>query len=221
VPSRIAGIAASGESSRTATAYDSIRSAIVSGHLRPNERLIEKDLAERLQISRTPIRESFQRLAGEGLIKPSGQGWVVREHTKKDVREIYEVRAALEGYAARLATQQATSEELGHIAQLFEAHSHALHDEDRTSTLQHNDEFHDAIVTASGNAYLARQIRQNREYYFMQRVAAVLTDDELHDAMRAHQSILDGLLARDEEKAEDAARSLLMDSMARALARLP
>jgi DNA-binding GntR family transcriptional regulator len=55
----------------------------------------------------------------------------------------------------------------------------------------------------------------------MQRVAAVLTDDELHDAMRAHQSILDGLLARDEEKAEDAARSLLMDSMARALARLP
>jgi DNA-binding GntR family transcriptional regulator len=206
--------------SRAESAYEELRAAIVAGQLRPNERLVETDLAKRLQISRTPIRESFLRLAGEGLIKPAGQGWIVREHTKQEVQEIYEVRAALEGYAARLAARHATSEELQRINQLYLEHLKSLDEESRAVILEHNDEFHDAIVAASRNDHLARQIRQNREYYFMHRVSANLSDEELKSAMREHFRVLDALNSRDEEAAEQAARELILNSMARAIARL-
>lgn len=206
--------------SRAESAYDVLRAAIVTGQLRPNERLVETELAKRLQISRTPIRESFLRLSGEGLIKPAGQGWIVREHTKQEVQEIYEVRAALEGYAARLAARHATSEELERINQVYLMHMRSLDEESRAVTLEHNDEFHDAIVSASRNTHLGRQIKQNRDHYFMYRVAAILSDDELREAMRAHVQVLDALNSRDEDEAERAARELILSTMARALARL-
>jgi DNA-binding GntR family transcriptional regulator len=220
VPSQTTDRPSGSSRSRAESAYEGLRAAIVTGQLRPNERLVETELAKRLQISRTPIRESFLRLAGEGLIKPSGQGWIVREHTRQEVQEIYEVRAALEGYAARLAARHATPEELERINQLYLAHLRSLDEESRTVTLEHNDEFHDAIVSASRNTHLGRQIKQNREHYFMYRVAAILSDKELREAMREHVQVLDALNSRDEDAAERAARDLILGSMTRALARL-
>lgn len=220
MPSRLTGRAPGSGRSRAESAYDVLRAAIVTGQLRPNERLVETELATRLQISRTPIRESFLRLAGEGLIKPSGQGWIVREHTKQEVQEIYEVRAALEGYAARLAARHATSEELERINQLYLEHLKSLDEESRLATLEHNDEFHDAIVSASRNTYLGLQIKRNRDHYFMHRVATILSDEELRQAMRAHVQVLEALNSRDEDEAERAARDLILASMARALARI-
>src|SRR3954471_15798899 len=88
---------------RTDSVYEQLRSEIVRGQLRPNERLIEAELAERLQVSRTPIREGLQRLAADGLVASRLRGWIVYEHTLDQIRDIYETRAALEGFAARLA----------------------------------------------------------------------------------------------------------------------
>src|SRR4051812_11951844 len=95
--------------------YEQLRRAIVEGSIRPNERLIEADLAERLEVSRTPIRESMMRLAGDGLIVAHRRGWIVREHSQDEIREVYEIRAALEGFAAGLAAQRASDEELAGI----------------------------------------------------------------------------------------------------------
>src|SRR3978361_1268708 len=94
-------VAESQPSNRAAEGYEENRGAIVEGKIRPNERLIEADLAERLEVSRTPVRESMQRLAADGLVISRRRGWAVREHSPQEIQEIYEVRAALEGYAAR------------------------------------------------------------------------------------------------------------------------
>src|SRR5436190_22723903 len=94
--------------SLTEAIYEQLRSEIVRGQLRPNERLVEAEIAERLQVSRTPVRESLQRLAADGLVVSRRRGWVVYEHTIDQIRDIYETRIALEGYATRLAAERAT-----------------------------------------------------------------------------------------------------------------
>jgi DNA-binding GntR family transcriptional regulator len=98
--------------------YQRLRQEIVRGELRPRESLSEVEIAERLAVSRTPVRESMHRLASEGLITSRRRRWVVYEHSKDEIREIYEVRAALEGYSARLASQRATDAELT-VARLY------------------------------------------------------------------------------------------------------
>jgi DNA-binding GntR family transcriptional regulator len=92
--------------SLTFEALTLLRDEIIQGKIRPNERLIAVDLAERLKTSRTPIREALQLLEAEGLVVAAKRGYVVREHTRDEIVEIYEVRASLEGMAARLAAQK-------------------------------------------------------------------------------------------------------------------
>src|ERR1700754_1350669 len=106
----------------TTEVYERLRQAIVAGSIRPNERLIEADLAARLEVSRTPVRESMLRLAGDGLIIAHRRGWIVREHSAEEIREVYEIRAALEGFAAGLAALRATDEELAGIKAIHQAY---------------------------------------------------------------------------------------------------
>src|SRR5882757_4425407 len=128
--------------------YEELRKAIVEGSIRPNERLIEADLAERLEVSRTPIRESMLRLAGDGLIVAHRRGWIVREHSQQEIREVYEIRAALEGFAAGLAAQRATDDELAGIQAIHQAYIDTVSDEGRGQLLEHNDAFHNAVIAA-------------------------------------------------------------------------
>src|SRR3954469_10671867 len=142
-------------SSRSDGIYERLRLAIVTGQVRPNERLIEVELAQQLEVSRTPIREGLLRLAAEGLVISRRHGWVVREHTRNEIRSIYETRAALEGYCARLAAERATDAELKAIASLHRDNTAGLTVAARRNTLVDiNEEFHDAIVHAAQNERL-------------------------------------------------------------------
>src|ERR1051326_9590051 len=93
--------------------YERLRHSIVSGELRPSQRVLELELAAQLEVSRTPVREALQRLAGDGLVLSHRRGWIVREHTALEIKEIYECRMALEGYAARLAARRARPQDGG------------------------------------------------------------------------------------------------------------
>ncbi|WP_436326254.1 GntR family transcriptional regulator [Brevibacterium sp. FAM 27836] len=90
-------------------AYDRIATALLSGEIRPGERLVMDQLAERLDISRTPVRDALRRLAGEGLVEPSSnRGYIVRQVSDKDVDELYEAREAIESFAARRVAEIGT-----------------------------------------------------------------------------------------------------------------
>jgi DNA-binding GntR family transcriptional regulator len=205
---------------RAAEVYEQLRREIVEGRIRPRERLIEAELAERLAVSRTPIRESIQRLAADGLVISHRRGWVVREHSAQEIREIYEVRAALEGFAARLAAERATDEMLQEIRGIHDTYVKALSDASRGHLVQHNDDFHDAVVRASGNARLADQIRRNTQYYFIHRIGGFLSDDEVRTSIAGHQELVDALLARDPNRAEFVARTRVLEGLDKTLARL-
>src|ERR1700753_1917999 len=99
--------------------YERLLQEVIRGELAPGEVLTEMALAERLQVSRTPIREALTRLEQDGLIKRTGRGMVIRERSPEEILDIYEVRILLEADAARVAAERRSSLDvlgLKHIA---------------------------------------------------------------------------------------------------------
>ena len=193
--------------------YRRLRHSIVKGEHRPNARLIEAELAEQLQVSRTPIRDSLLRLAGEGLVLSRRRGWVVREHTSAEIAEIYGVRLALEGYAARLA---ATIGDDAALERIRSVHHRGTQDQSRGARerlVDDNDDLHAAIVDASGNARLKESISQSCEYYFNHRVADLYSDDEATQSIASHDVVVRAILARDADAAEAAMRAHIAEAL--------
>jgi DNA-binding GntR family transcriptional regulator len=199
--------------SRTEGAYQRLRSAIVCGDLRPNERLVEADLAAWLSVSRTPVRECLQRLAAEGLVAKRRRGWIVQEHSTGQIREIYDVRAALEGYAARLAARQASRGQVERIMALAGVDPATYADPPRRGFVEYNQEFHDTVVESCGNTRLTEAIRRSREYYFNYRIAAVYSAAEVAAAIAGHQAIGQAIRRQDGEAAERLTRAHVYEAL--------
>lgn len=190
--------------------YEHLRAAIIHGDIRPNERLVEVVLAAQLNASRTPVREALQRLAGEGLVSTLPSGWVAREHTVEDIRDIYETRLALEGFASRLAAQRATPEQLdaiiaAHRVNDFQPPYHRLADV--------NDDFHDAITLACGNPRLINLCRRNRQYFFNRHIAALYTAEEARTALDGHERIVQAIVDHDAAAAEAITREHILEGL--------
>ncbi|MFT4115230.1 GntR family transcriptional regulator [Bradyrhizobium sp.] len=191
---------------RSQEVYERLRTMIVTGEIRPNEPLIEADLAAKIGVSRTPIRESLQRLAADRLIVPRKRGWSVREYTAAEIQQSCEVRMALEGYAASLAAQRATDAELARIEEIHIQRTglRAIDEEIRVRT---NRQFHDAIIGAARNDRLRDAIFQTGLFYFNGPIARVTTQEELAAGNYDHGLILSALMRRDEFAAERSMRA--------------
>ena len=197
-------------------AYEELRRAILEGELRPNARLVEAELAERLNISRTPLREGLARLSSEGLVVRSHRSWVVREYTPKEVSDIHEVRAGLEGMAAFLMASVATDEEIEELAAFHRSevdeHLDAIVSPPGRAVVDYNDVFHEAIVRCSGNTRLHQFVRQNREFFFTYRIANLYSPDELRQSLRGHNAIVEALEARDSGRAQATLRDHVLEA---------
>ena len=195
--------------SRSNEVYEWLRVAIVTGEMRPNEPLIEADLAERLAVSRTPIREGLQRLADGGLIVARKRGWAVREYTPQEVIENSEVRAGLEGYATRLATVRASDEQLAAIAEIHRQRL-SIKAVDEKSRVATNRNFHDTIIAAASNKRLTDAIYRSGQFYFNAPLARLTTEEEMKAGNADHQRIVDAMLGRDPAAAENAMRDHIL-----------
>ena len=199
--------------------YERLRADIVSGRLRPNQRLVETRLAAELETSRTPVRETLQRLALDGLVVRRREGWVVHEHTAEEITAIYEVRAALEGYAAALAAERAAEHELAALDGIYPAEGAACalppHEQ-----VELNERFHDGVIDAARNPRLARLARDSRQYFFNYRMARAYSDDETRRSIDGHRRIVAALAARRSETAEAEAREHVRQALEIVLSKL-
>lgn len=185
--------------------YRTLRADIVDGVILAGSSLVEDEIAERLGVSRTPVRESIQRLAADGLAESRRRRWVVRSYSADEVVEIYGVRAALESHAARLAALNATDPQRAAI----EAQRELMTIEDATVLAERakaNDDFHDLITAASGNDRLLETAREQRLFHFTARVAAVYSTEDLRRSSRQHGDLIDAVVNR---KPADAAEVAL------------
>ena len=199
--------------SLTFEALTLLRDEIIQGKMRPNERLIAADLAERLNTSRTPIREALQLLEAEQLVVAAKRGYVVREHTKEEIVEIYEVRAALEGMAARLAAQKTGTSAYREIEAIGAHRDSLITSNDRKLIVDLNDEFHAAIFAACGNSRLDRINRSNSQHFFNYRISELYTREETKMSIKGHALILKAIKNHDADQADSAAQEHVLEAL--------
>lgn len=144
-----------------ARAYRALAAGIVDGQIEPGTQLRPDTIAEQLEISATPVREALHRLEGDGLlVKLPYQGWFVREFTEQEVRQLYEMRAAMECFGVRLACQRMTPDELALLRQHQAVGQRALDEKDIDAYRVYNRDLHACIIRAARNAYLSSMMGQ-------------------------------------------------------------
>ncbi|MBN3846609.1 MULTISPECIES: GntR family transcriptional regulator [Burkholderiaceae] len=133
-----------------------LRDMAIQYELKPGERLNEVDLAERLGVSRTPVREALYRLAQEGFLVESGRGYSRRQLDVKETLDLYEARCAIEAECARLAAERASDEALDEIDAFLKSSAGVPADTSASHLVELDEAFHERIARASGNAELMR-----------------------------------------------------------------
>ena len=187
------------------SAYDRLLEDIRVGALPPGARLREVELAERLGISRTPVREALRRLEADGLVEHlPRQGACLRRLGYAEVMELYEMRAVLEGTAARLAARAASDLELHELSEINAAMTAS---DVPADVARLNRQFHTSLINAAKNRYLQSAIGA------MARTLLILGPSTLYDPARStsaaqeHGVLLQALHARDGLKAEELMRA--------------
>lgn len=184
--------------------FNTLRQAILRGELKPGERLMEIQLANKLGVSRTPIREAIRKLELEGLVLMiPRKGAEVADITEKSLKDVLEVRKALEELAVRLACDKITAEEIQELKDAAEAFEETLKRKDVTEIAEADVRFHDVIFTATDNQKLIQLLYNLREQMYRYRVE-YLKKEEVHpQLLREHQEIIEHIEANNKEEATE------------------
>jgi len=195
-----------------------LKNEIHSGVLKPGDQLEEAALAERFDVSRTPVREAIRSLVESGLLETrSRKGAFVRTLSAKEINDLFEVSAELEGLACRLASERLTNETVTAIRDGLDACTRAAEEDDPTAYAAANLRFHGAIHAASGNVWLIEQLSQIETRINPYRSMPYKIRGRLPQSVIEHEEIM---LAIFDGKGEEAAR-LMRDHMMLQGKRLP
>lgn len=193
-------------------AADIIRHLILSGHYGPGERLNELSLSKELKISRSPIREAIQMLAGEGLVRAvAGRGSYVTSFDVVSVTHLCEVRQALECMGARLAAERATPEQLAALGGLLKRTEDALADSQRP--YPRDLDFHQSVLEAAGNPRLIETARGISLQFQLARARSGESPGRAGKAYEEHRRLYEALCQRDADAAEQAMAEHLTSSL--------
>jgi len=202
-------------------AVERLREDIVTGKLRPNQRLIETDIARQLMMSRTPVREALKLLEMQGyLSRLPGGGLIVTDHSPSQIRNLYEVREALETMALRLACQRATEEQIDRAAELHSRMFEVVQNRDTNQFIELNSAFHNELLSACGNEQLWSLLLIFRDQFFDRRLVRVFNTSDWRNMPKQHQKLLDAIHNRNPRLAENAAREHIRTALRIAVERL-
>ncbi len=205
VKSAILGDRKSG-SPRAEQVRHQILEAIRQRRYGPGERITETEVATWLGVSRTPVREAFRRLETEGLLTfQSWRGVVVADLDRQQVSELYAMRQALEGTAARLAARHIDEPEIDLLEQLLARSAEAECSAEDLAAV--NRLFHETIYAAAHNRYLLQTLEQLRNALALLRGTTYAVPGRPATALSEHEAILGAIRARKPEDAEEAARA--------------
>ena len=194
-------------------AYRVMREALRSGAFRSGEHLREAEVAKRLRISRTPVREAFHRLVAEGLLNVGRwNGVVVAELSAEELVQLYAVREALEGTAARLAAEHATEVESQRLSEIAETEAAARTDPNRLVII--NSELHQTMYAAAHNRYLLQALNTVVDALGLLRHSTFVLPGSIELAHREHLRIIAAIRKRKPDDAEELAREHIRHALA-------
>ena len=187
--------------------FNTLREAILTGELVPGERLMEKQLAERMGVSRTPIREAIRKLELEGLVNMiPRKGAEVSRITEKDIENVLEVRCVLEELAATLSCQKITEEELEELYLTLQEFKIAIRRKDVEQIIDKDVKFHDIIFSSTGNDKLIAILNNLREQIYRFRVEYIRKASKYTDLVEEHEKIYETIKTKNEKEARIIAR---------------
>jgi DNA-binding GntR family transcriptional regulator len=197
----------------TGGTYAELRELIFSGQLRPSDRLVETEVAARLNVSRTPIREALQKLRADGLVvdAPRG-GYEVADLSPEYIVDHYAVREVLEGLAARLAATAATELEILQLAVELDAMKGANKANNIDELATRNANFYLLIAKASHNVALIEVLGLLQNRLRMLRDFNLRVASRRAEALKEQQLLMDAIAARDPNASEQAAKALVANA---------
>ena len=184
-------------------AYSLILEAVDRGDLAPGQRLVETELADRLGVSRTPVREALQRLEAHGIVAREGRSLRVATLDHDQLGELYEVRSTVEGLAAKLAARHAAPEEIALLREMVETDRAITHDP--TALALANRRFHRQLHLASHNRYLSQMLESMRRSMVLLSSTTLAGPGRGAASIDEHDAIVAAIEARDESAAQRAA----------------
>ncbi|KAA1426928.1 GntR family transcriptional regulator [Nocardioides antri] len=176
-----------------------LRDDIVDGARVPGSRLVERELAAELGVSRIPVRDALRQLVAEGLVTPRPRSWaVVREFTAADVADLHEVRAAFERLAFRLAVERRTREGLQRLRAALDDELRAAEAGDGVAARRAAADFHEVVTSLAANELLTElqgTLRSRMRWLLAQH-------DDLIGIAREHEALYDAIADRDAERVD-------------------
>ena len=186
--------------------FNRIRDDILSGNYAPGEELKEATLGKQLGVSRTPVREALRQLDLEGLVEIApNRGAKVIGISRKDVEDIYHMRARLEGLAARKAAEQIKEEELAELEEVILLSEFHVKKPESKQMVRLDGRFHEIMYRASGSRMLEHVLTDFLHYVKMARSHSVKTEHRAQESVKEHKRILEAIRQRDGDLAEQLA----------------
>lgn len=192
--------------------YKFFKKAVFSGYFQPGERLVESTLAEKLNVSRTPLREAIKRLETEGLVNIiPNKGASVLKSSPEEIEEMYFIAGVLEGLAAYLATENLSMADIDRMREIELVLEDGECQRDYERWLELNIEFHDIYISASKKSLLTRLLDQRTKplgrYWYL----GCTSPGMLDSCILGHRNILDAFSKRDAETARKAVEEHLFE----------
>lgn len=188
--------------------FNTLRQAILTGELKPGERLMEIHLADKLGVSRTPIREAIRKLELEGLVTMiPRRGAEVAQITEKSMSDVLEVRRTLDALCAELACDRITKEELEALKQACDHFEHCVSGKDVKKIAQADVALHDIILRATGNQRLIQMVNNLAEQMYRYRFEYIKDQSQHERLVEEHRIIYQSILGKDKDTAAAAAKT--------------
>lgn len=182
--------------------FNTLRNAILTGELSPGERLMEIKLADKLGVSRTPIREAIRKLELEGLVvNTPRKGAEVANISPEDLRDVLEVRRSLEVLAISLACEKMTDETLALLYENIEAFKHSIDAKETSNIASVDVTFHDIIYKATGNNRLLQILNNISEQMYRYRFEYIKNKESWNRLVEEHMNIYEAIKNRDKDLA--------------------
>ena len=199
--------------------FNTLRRAILKGELKPGERLMEITLADKLGVSRTPIREAIRKLELEGLVVMTPRkGAKVASITERDLNDVLEVRKGMEVLAISLACKRITGEELEKLETIEQSFQKLIESGNLTELAEMDVKFHDTIYQATNNQRLVQLLNNLREQMYRYRMEYLKDIAVRRTLAEEHKAICRALRERDEQQAEEYV-SIHIDNQQKAIIR--
>jgi len=202
-------------------AFEKIKEAIIKGHFKPGEKLVEQTLAQEMGVSRTPVREAIRRLEAEGfVVSIPRKGVVVSRADKEEIVQLYSIRAELEGLAARWAIENADEDDMRKLDEAISRMEETAASGDLDGVVQSNALFHDAIAQASKSRILCTLLKTLQDNIQRFRFQSLHLPGRPVAALAEHKEIVAAIKEKKTEEADRLLKEHLQNACAAALAHM-